>query len=291
MEERKRYIIGFKDIPQKAQKVPEITLEERSGNFKEVELGFTEEMAIQEAKRCLSCRRCLGCGLCLAECEKEAVLFEQIDEEAELLVDSVIATPPSVTIPLPIKEEYGYDGYSNVVLDIEFERILSETGPYGGLIIRPYDGELPKKIGFIWDGDHKSGYSSLLRLMKEAIGAKKKAKDLETSIFISLGGDSLDLDRLLAKFPEAPIKKTERVKVKEMENRNLLIESDGKEEEFEMVVVSTQPKISENIACLIKKLKIDAPDYIFHETGKASLTETSKAGVFFAGGSLKEKNK
>ncbi len=35
--------------------VPLLSLEERSGNFKEVELGFTEEMAIKEAKRCLRC--------------------------------------------------------------------------------------------------------------------------------------------------------------------------------------------------------------------------------------------
>jgi len=35
--------------------VPHLSLEERSGNFKEVELGFTKEMAINEAKRCLRC--------------------------------------------------------------------------------------------------------------------------------------------------------------------------------------------------------------------------------------------
>jgi len=35
--------------------MPLLSLEERSGNFKEVELGFTEEMAIKEAKRCLRC--------------------------------------------------------------------------------------------------------------------------------------------------------------------------------------------------------------------------------------------
>jgi NADH-quinone oxidoreductase subunit F len=35
--------------------VPMLDLEERKGGFKEVELGFTEEMAIKEAKRCLRC--------------------------------------------------------------------------------------------------------------------------------------------------------------------------------------------------------------------------------------------
>jgi hypothetical protein len=35
--------------------VPTLDLEERNEGFKEVELGFTEEMAIKEAKRCLRC--------------------------------------------------------------------------------------------------------------------------------------------------------------------------------------------------------------------------------------------
>ena len=35
--------------------VPLLPVEERTGNFKEVELGFTEEMAIKEARRCLRC--------------------------------------------------------------------------------------------------------------------------------------------------------------------------------------------------------------------------------------------
>lgn len=35
--------------------MPVLSLEERSGNFREVELGFTEEMAVREAKRCLRC--------------------------------------------------------------------------------------------------------------------------------------------------------------------------------------------------------------------------------------------
>jgi NADH-quinone oxidoreductase subunit F len=39
----------------KKPSMPLLSPEERSGNFKEVELGFTEEMAIKEARRCLRC--------------------------------------------------------------------------------------------------------------------------------------------------------------------------------------------------------------------------------------------
>jgi NADPH-dependent glutamate synthase beta subunit-like oxidoreductase len=39
----------------KKPEMPTLSLDERKGNFREVELGFTEEMAIMEAKRCLRC--------------------------------------------------------------------------------------------------------------------------------------------------------------------------------------------------------------------------------------------
>lgn len=42
-----------------------IPLEERRGNFKEVEIGFNEQEALEEAKRCLQCE----CKLCMQECE------------------------------------------------------------------------------------------------------------------------------------------------------------------------------------------------------------------------------
>ena len=63
-EKEKRYIIPFGDVPSPRAEMPEISVDERRGNFTEVETGFPEEMAIQEARRCLSCRRCLGCALC-----------------------------------------------------------------------------------------------------------------------------------------------------------------------------------------------------------------------------------
>jgi hypothetical protein len=39
----------------KRQEMPVVPVEQRTGNFKEVQLGFTPEMAIAEAKRCLRC--------------------------------------------------------------------------------------------------------------------------------------------------------------------------------------------------------------------------------------------
>ena len=59
-EKEKRYIIPFEDVPSPRAEMPEITVDERRGNYTEVETGFPEDLAEREAKRCLSCRRCLG---------------------------------------------------------------------------------------------------------------------------------------------------------------------------------------------------------------------------------------
>ena len=47
------------------------------------------------------------------------------------------------------KKEYGYGEYKNVVTSLEFERILSATGPYQGHVVRPSDHKTPKKVAFI----------------------------------------------------------------------------------------------------------------------------------------------
>jgi hypothetical protein len=48
-----------------------------------------------------------------------------------------------------LKPEYGYGRYPNVITSLEFERVLSATGPCGGHVQRPSDGQEPKKIAWI----------------------------------------------------------------------------------------------------------------------------------------------
>jgi len=45
-------------------KMPELSLAERAGNFKEVAVGFTEDMAVKEARRCLNCAGALCREVC-----------------------------------------------------------------------------------------------------------------------------------------------------------------------------------------------------------------------------------
>lgn len=50
--------------------MPDLEIPDRIGNFEEVELGFDESTAVEEARRCLRCGPCSECHTCVPECEK-----------------------------------------------------------------------------------------------------------------------------------------------------------------------------------------------------------------------------
>jgi heterodisulfide reductase subunit A-like polyferredoxin len=284
-EERARYLIEFGDIPTARQNVPELTVEQRGGNFDEVELGFTQEQAIAEARRCLSCRRCLGCALCLAECHAEAIEFEQVEETLELEVDSIVLAPTAEKFPAAVDEELGFGRYPNVVTSLQFDRILSDDGPYGGLVIRPYDGDIPKSVVFLFpSGDNADLALSLAARQIEA--AKAKIEGLEVSVVLPDSIKNAEAEKQLGKDLAASISSVKKVSLKEIEETgNIVIETRGKgqQEQFDMVVLLTGLALPDHIKELNGKLGLEPVGRSFWETEDTSLAETSKLGVFLSG--------
>ena len=66
-----------------------------------------------------------------------------------LNVGAVILTPGLETMPGDIRPEYGYGRYPNVVTSLQFERMLSASGPFCGVVQRPSDGAHPRKVAWI----------------------------------------------------------------------------------------------------------------------------------------------
>jgi len=124
-----------------------IPLNERKGNFKEVEIGYSEEEAIEEARRCLDCGGCSECFECVQICEADAINHDAKEEFIDLDVGAiVVATGFDLFDPMA-KPEYGYGKYKNVITGIEFERLVSASGPTEGHI--EIKGKEPKNVVFI----------------------------------------------------------------------------------------------------------------------------------------------
>ncbi len=288
-EKKGRYIIDFQDIPAERAEMPEIEVEERQGNFKEVETGFPEEVAVAEAKRCFSCRRCLGCALCWAECKPEAINFEMQDEDLDLEVDEVILSSGMQRKIRPIAGSYG-NRHMNVVTDLQVERMLADTGASNGFILRPQDGEIPKKIGFVQtfgSVDDKVRDAALILGINEAVIAQKRIDGVEIS-FVSPNMDAFktsagsDLDKVSGiTFINGTV--VDAAEVGENKDIELKYEADGSEktETFDLLVLLTQPQLPPIIEGAAKRLGVEV-DYASFLGKPGEIVETDKPGVVLA---------
>ncbi|MBW2228527.1 MAG: FAD-dependent oxidoreductase [Deltaproteobacteria bacterium] len=121
--------------------------------FDEVDLGFSESGAQQEARRCLNCGVCCECMECVKVCEAKSIDHNMQPEELEVKVGSIIvATGYDIMDPAPMKQ-FGYGKYPNVFTSLEFERLSNATGPTGGeIFIRDENGDLsrtPKSVAIL----------------------------------------------------------------------------------------------------------------------------------------------
>jgi heterodisulfide reductase subunit A-like polyferredoxin len=287
-EKKGRYIIDFQDVPSKRAVMPEIPVAERQGNFKEVETGFPEDVAVAEAKRCLSCRRCLGCALCWAECKPEAINFEMQDQDFNLAVDKVILTSGMQRRITPIAGNVG-NKHMNVVTDLQVERMLADTGPSNGLIIRPQDGEVPKKICFVQSfgaADDKVRDATLIFGVNEAILAQKKIDGAKIT-FISPNMDAFKAStgKDLAKVSGVTFVNGTVAEVAETgENKDIEVKYDAggqKAETFDLLVLLTQPQVPPSIEEAAKKLGVEV-SYAGFLAKPGEMVETDKPGVVLA---------
>jgi heterodisulfide reductase subunit A len=89
------------------------------------------------------------CKVCSKICKAGAIDYDQTPIEMDLNVASIIVATGYDQMHPQERPEYGYGKFKNVIHTLEFERMLSASGPTAGKVIRPSDNEIPKKIAFI----------------------------------------------------------------------------------------------------------------------------------------------
>ena len=129
--------------------MPHLAGATRMRTWDEVSSGFSQAQAVAEAKRCLNCAVCSECYECVRVCGPGAFLHDEKDSEMDIEVGAVVLASGFDLAPLGTHGEYGYGRYPNILSALEYERMLSASGPNQGDIKRPSDGRHPKKVAFI----------------------------------------------------------------------------------------------------------------------------------------------
>jgi len=302
---------AYRPIPQDAQqrsraRMPELPVAERAGNFHEVELGYPEDAAREEAGRCLNCGYCCECFQCVEACKAGAVTLETHAQQPETLsinVGSVIMAPGFQAFDPGRFDTYPYAACPNVVTSMEFERILSATGPYQGHLQRPSDGREPQKIAWLQcvgsrdinQCDH--AYCSSVCCMyaiKEAVIAKEhSAHELDAAIFF------MDMRTYGKDFEKYYERARDEQGVRFIRSRIHSISEDAgtgdlilqyadeggriHTETFDLVVLSVGLETPRQLVELAHRLgvELDADDFV--ETGTFSPVETSRKGMYVCG--------
>jgi len=301
----------YRPIPEEEPKkkraeMSTLPTEERQGNFKEVELGYEEAVGQQEAGRCLNCGYCCECYQCVAACGPHAVTLEthgQQPQTVELEVGSVILAPGFAPFDPSRYETYQYIHHPNIVTAMEFERILSASGPTMGHLVRPSDHKEPRKIAWLQcvgsrdinRCDH--GYCSSVCCMyaiKETVIAKEHAKEnLDCAIFfMDMRTHGKDFERYYDSAREKhgvrfirsrihtidPLADTGDLVLRYAKESGELVE-----ERFDMVVLSVGMETSKETVDLAARLGLALTEGQFCKTLPFSPVHTSRDGIYVCG--------
>lgn len=125
-----------------------LPLEDRRGNFREVDLTFSESEALEEAERCLRCGICSECLECVAACERGAIDHNMEAEMIELNVGTIILATGFKDFDPVLVPELGYGRLDNVITSMEFERMINTAGPSGGRVLLR-NSESPKSVAIV----------------------------------------------------------------------------------------------------------------------------------------------
>jgi heterodisulfide reductase subunit A-like polyferredoxin len=269
------------------------------GCFDEIAQGYTEEQAQREAARCLNCGVCSECMQCVAACQAGAIEHNQKPDTKEIEVGAVILSPGFQAFDPAKYQTYHYANFPNVVTSLEFERILSASGPFGGHLVRPSDHKEPQKIAWLQcvgsrDVKHHSYCSSVccMYAIKEAVIAKEHAPyDLDTAIFfMDMRTFGKDFEQYYNRAQEQGVRfiRSRVHTIDPAEGDNLKIsytdESGAKHsEEFDLVVLSVAMEVSEAAKRLAQTVQVELNGHAFVNTGPAAPVASSRPGVYVCG--------
>lgn len=272
----------------------------RKAIYKQYAQAYPNAYAIDSSK-CLKMKNPKACGKCLKACQAGAINHNMADQETTIEIGSVILTSGFEIFDAKQLGLYGYGTLPNVITSLEFERILSASGPFGGHLVRPSDHKEPQKVAWIQCVGSRNcrldhGYCSSVCCMyaiKEAVIAKEHAPyDLQASIFyMDMRTYGKDFEKYYDKarneqgvnFVRSRIYALEPGSEDRVKIRYANEDGSISTEEYDLVVLSVGMEPTKAAVKMANDLGISLNKYNFVDVPALSGVATSKPGVYVAG--------
>jgi len=247
-------------------------------------------------------KNCIGCGACDRVCEANAISFLERSQEINLEVGSIIVASGFEQLEPSIRGEYGYGVYENVITSLQYERLLSSSGPTQGKVLRPSDGKPPKKVAWIQcvgSRCQEQGYPYCSRVCcmyatKEASITKEEDPTKKIYVFyMDIRAYGKDFQQYYDKAKKIGIKyiRSRPAKVYENRDRSLKVKYEDtqtgeiKDLDVDLLVLSSAIIPSRDNLKLAKVLRIEVDEHGFIKSKDLLLDPTSstREGIYIAG--------
>jgi len=299
------YEVDKSNVPIEARaSMPKQGLESRKRDFSEVELGFNEARAAQEAERCLGCAVCCECERCVEACTREAIDHHMSDEVVDLHVGAIVLATGYKLFDVTQYPQYGYGRIPNVITAMEFERLINAAGPTHGHLIRLTDGKIPKSIGFVQcvgARDIQRGVPFCSRVccmygIKNAVMAKEHHHDADVTVYyadIRAFGKGFEefYEMARTRFGVNFVRGRVAEVMEDKRSKKLLVRVEDTETgdlhdvSHDLVIISPGIQPPEGLEDLAVELNMDLSEEGYVQVHDAVLTpvDTDVPGVFVAG--------
>lgn len=242
------------------------------------------------------------CKVCEKVCPAGAINYADKDVMIEEEVGAIVVATGYDLVDRGLYGEYGYGRIADVVDGLQFERMLSASGPTGGKVIRPSTGEVPKTVVFVQcvgSRDDSKGlpYCSRICCMyaaKHAMLFKHKVKEGKAFIFyIDVRAAGKGYEEFVKRAVDEDRVVYLRGRVSKMFEKggNVIVKGadtlSGQQVEIkaDLVVLASGTTGSKGAAQLAQKLRIGIDQYGFMTEAHPKLrpVETNTPGIFLAG--------
>lgn len=250
-----------------------------------------------------------GCGLCEKKCAPGAINFKDEDKLVKEKVGAVVLATGFKLYDIGKKDgkiagygEYGYGKYKDVIDSLQFERIVSASGPTNGEIKRPSDGKTPKNVVFIscvGSRDNAKGLSYCSKICcmytaKHTMLYKHKVHEGQAHVFyMDIRSGGKNYDEFVRRAIEQDGAKYYRGRVSKITEKDGKLIVRGADTlagvpvtiEADLVVLAPAMRPADGVAELAQKFNVgyDEFGFLLENHPKLRPVETNSAGVYICG--------